>query len=60
MVGSIYWQVEDLKVKLLDKLEQSLMEIELNPEGTSNASGDPSPFSSAHEVGQTRVKTSVS
>ncbi|XP_054800485.1 vacuolar protein sorting-associated protein 51 homolog isoform X2 [Prosopis cineraria] len=50
LLKQLNFPVEDLKVKLLCKLEQSLADIELKPEETNNASWDPLPFSSAHEA----------
>ncbi|KAJ1425657.1 Vps51/Vps67 [Sesbania bispinosa] len=43
-------QVNNLKAKLLEKLEQSITGIQLNPEEINNASGDHSPSASAHEA----------
>jgi len=43
---SIYWQVDNLKTKLFEKLEQSITDIRLNPIEMNNASRD----YSAHEV----------
>lgn len=43
---SIYWQVDNLKTKLFEKLEQSITDIRLNPIEVNNASRD----YSAHEV----------
>ncbi|KAI9099023.1 hypothetical protein K1719_024790 [Acacia pycnantha] len=50
LLKQLNFPVEDLKVKLLGKLEQSLANIELKPEETNNASLDSSPFSSVHEA----------
>ena len=51
----MHWQVENLKAKLLEKLEQSLTDIQLNPEEINNASVDPSSSASAHEVSNVGV-----
>lgn len=48
---SIYWQVNNLKAKLFEKLEQSISDIQLNPEEINKASGE----HSAHEVTSARV-----
>lgn len=42
--------MNSLKAKLLEKLEQSITDIQLNPKELNNASGDLSPSASAHEV----------
>jgi len=48
---SIYLQVNNLKAKLFEKLEQSITDIRLNPEEINNPSGD----RSTHEVTSARV-----
>jgi hypothetical protein len=42
--------VNNLKAKLLEKLEQSIADIRLSPEEINNGSGDLSPSASAHKV----------
>ena len=44
-----FWQVDNLKAKLLEKLEHSLTDIQLIPEEIKNASP------SAHEVSSLRI-----
>lgn len=48
-------QVNNLKAKLLEKLEQSITGIQLSPKETNNASGDLSSSASAHEVTSSRA-----
>ncbi|XP_028771061.1 vacuolar protein sorting-associated protein 51 homolog [Neltuma alba] len=50
LLKQLDFPVENLKAKLLEKLEQSITDIQLNPEEINNASTDPSPFASAHEA----------
>jgi len=42
--------VNNLKTKLLEKLEQSITDIQLSPEEINNGSGDLSPSASSHKV----------
>ncbi|KAF7818136.1 vacuolar protein sorting-associated protein 51-like protein [Senna tora] len=50
LLKQLDFPVENLKAQLLEKLEQSLTDIQLNPEEINNASVDPSSFASAHEA----------
>ncbi|KAI4349737.1 hypothetical protein L6164_010297 [Bauhinia variegata] len=50
LLKQLNFPVENLKAKLLEKLEQSLTDIQLNPDEINNASMDPSPLASAHEA----------
>ncbi|KAI9097834.1 hypothetical protein K1719_025605 [Acacia pycnantha] len=50
LLKQLDFTVENLKEKLLQKLKQSIKDIQLNPEEINNASTDPSSFASAHEA----------
>ncbi|XP_061338409.1 vacuolar protein sorting-associated protein 51 homolog [Gastrolobium bilobum] len=49
LLKQLDFPVDNLKAKLLEKLEQSIADIQLNPEENNNASMDLSPLASAHE-----------
>ncbi|XP_057424291.1 vacuolar protein sorting-associated protein 51 homolog [Lotus japonicus] len=50
LLKQLDFPVNSLKAKLLEKLEQSITDIQLNPKELNNASGDLSPSASAHEA----------
>ncbi|XP_012569964.1 vacuolar protein sorting-associated protein 51 homolog [Cicer arietinum] len=51
LLKQLNFPVDNLKAKLLEKLEQSITNIQLSPEEINNASGDLSPSASAHKAG---------
>ncbi|WJX19844.1 Vacuolar protein sorting-associated protein 51, variant 2 [Trifolium repens] len=50
LLKQLDFPVNNLKAKLLEKLEQSIADIRLSPEEINNGSGDLSPSASAHKA----------
>ncbi|CAJ2629039.1 unnamed protein product [Trifolium pratense] len=50
LLKQLDFPVNNLKAKLLEKLEQSITDIRLSPEEINNGSGDLSPSASAHKA----------
>lgn len=50
LLKQLDFPVNNLKTKLLEKLEQSITDIQLSPEEINNGSGDLSPSASSHKV----------
>ncbi|KAL5069026.1 hypothetical protein RYX36_019913 [Vicia faba] len=50
LLKQLDFPVNNLKAQLLEKLEQSITDIQLSPEEINNASGDSSPSASAHKA----------